>query len=204
MRSPILRLSFQGQQVPNLLSISSRNFSTYKFDSLVKWIEDEGKSLLNSPGLKDPRSRWRHCFKYLPLSYQGKNRKKMLETATVRWIGGALHGLNTRNGKYEAYAIVGGSGTGKTRFLGEMIDNWEHWRALSRKISPPGAEIPPSTLVFPISFNSSTSVTPGEEQIVDILIDTYKISREVTSTYQFPIFYFNYCLCYIFPYYSAQ
>ncbi len=138
------------------------------------------------------------------LSYQGEDRKKMLETATVKWIGGALNGLNTRNGKYEAYAIVGGSGTGKTRFLGEMIDNWDHWRDLSRKASPPGAEIPPNTLIFPISFSFSTSVTVAEELIVNLLIDTLKICREVTSIYQFPLFYLDCCLCYNFLYYRAH
>ena len=61
----------------------------------------------------------------------------MLESATVEWIGG---------------------GTGKTRFLGEMIEKWEHWRDLSRetaRASPMkhSREIPRSTSVFPISFN---------------------------------------------------
>ncbi len=203
MRFPFLRLSLLGgQRVRN--PISFRNFSTYKFDSLLKWMEDEGKYLLKSPVLKDPRSRWRHVFKYIPLSYQGEERKMMLETATVEWIGGALHGLNTSNGKYDAYAIVGGSGTGKTRFLGEMVENWEHWRDLSREANPLGAEIPPSTLIFPISFNFSTPVSAAESQIVNMLTDTFKIDREVTSIYQFPLFYFNYCLCYNFLYYRTQ
>ncbi len=201
MRSPISRLSFLGQRVPNPLPTSFRNFSTYKFNSLVKWIEEEGKSLLASPGFKDPRSRWRHCFHYIPLSYQGEERKKMLETAAIKWIGGALHGLNIKNGKIEAYAIVGGGGTGKTRFLGEMADRWEHWRDLSRETN---REIPPSTLIFPISFNFLTPVSGAEWQIVNKLTDTFKFDREVTSIYQFPLFFSYYCLYYNFQYYSTQ
>ncbi len=173
-------------------SAAHRNFSTYKYDSLVKWIEEEGKSLLASPGFKNPRTQWRRCFKYVPFKYQGDERKKMLEIATIDWIGGALHGLNTSNGKYDAYVIVGGSGTGKTRFLGEIIENWDHWRDLSieaAKADPtkPSREIPANTLIFPINFSFSTPVTNSELHIFKKLKDTHEFDNQVKSIYKYPV-----------------
>ncbi len=194
-------LNTLGQRMLGAVSTSAthRNFSTYKFDSLVKWIEEEGKSELASPGFKNPRTRWQRCFKYVPLKYQGDERKKMLEIATIEWIGGALHGLNTGNGKYDSYAIVGNSGTGKTRFLGEIIDNWDHWRALSieaAKADPtkPSREIPANTLIFPINFSFSTPVTNSELHIFKILKDTYKFDNQVNSIYEHPMTFYAYII----------
>ena len=178
-----------------------RHFSTYRFNSLIEWIEHEdgGKSLLatTTPPLttppkttylhkglfRDPRSRLESSFRYMHLPYQGDERKEMLETAAIKWIGGAFNGLNHKHGKIEAYAIVGGSGTGKTRFLGEIVEQWDRLRALSTATSETdltkaSLEIPPDTLVFPIGFNYLTPVDRIEVDIIERLLAP-KLSQEV-------------------------
>ena len=177
-----------------LFPFNGRHLSNYRFKSLIEWLEDEegGKSLLKTPPLvtpttasrptyhhkghfKDPRSSLDRSFTYIDLKFQGDERKKMLETAAIEWIGGALNGLNTKNGRFEAYVIVGGAGTGKTRFLGEIVKQWDHWRDLSAAkakadLEVPSREIPPDTLVFPIGFNFFSPVKPKEVQLINYLM----------------------------------
>ena len=111
----------------------------------------------------------------------------MLESVAIEWIGGALHGLNKTNGTNDAYAIVGGSGTGKARFLGEMVEQWDRLRALStdatraNPIGMPSREIPIDTLVFPICFNYKTSLAAYESELIAVLKTERKVKLEVTS-----------------------
>jgi hypothetical protein len=197
IRNPTLRFALSTMSSPlapktqsfaaSVLRIG-RHLSTYKFNSLVEWLEGDGKSVLLSPGFRDPRTRVGHNYNYVPLKYEGVERKKMLETVTREWIGGALHKLNVSNGKLDAYAIVGGSGTGKTRFLGEMVEQWDQLRALSaddarsNPMGTPSREIPLDTLVFPICFNFLTCVTSAERNLILFLLSGKKDDYMVTST----------------------
>lgn len=139
--------------------------------------------MLASPGFKDPRTRWRRCLPYNPLRYEGQSRVEMMETVACRWIGGALHDINMRNGTIEGYAIVGGSGTGKTRFLGEIFERWDHLRALSieaTKTNPAQpVEIPSNTLLIPLTFHSKCTVTASERDMIRALMDDFKMNLKV-------------------------
>jgi hypothetical protein len=131
---------------------------------------------------QDPRSRLNRSFAYTDLKYRGNERKEMLETAAIEWIGGGLKGLNTKGGRFEAYAIVGGRGTGKTRFLGEIVKQWDHWRDLSKakaKANPTKAsrEIPPDTLVFPIDFSDKSPMSNSELNMIKHLLKANSLSK---------------------------
>ncbi len=83
--------------------------------------------------------------------------------------------MNIANGKFEAYAIVGGPGTSKTRFLGEIVEQWDRLRALSAddtrgKRGAPSRAIPPDTLAFPIGFNFETPVTDVDRGVIDLFL----------------------------------
>ncbi len=166
-----------------------RRFSTtYKYNSLMEWLESDGKSVIGTPGYRNPRIQYNRCFKYTPLKYQGDERKKMIETTVIEWIGGAIHGLNMMNGKVDAYTIVGGSGTGKTRFLGEIFEQWDRLQALSVKqetvkaiSTMPSREIPSNTLVFPISYNSLTTMTDLEVKLIHALSDSSTVDIKVIT-----------------------
>ena len=198
MRSLIRRFASSSLLAPKTQMSSSipaaprrngRYFSTYKYkyNTLIEWLEGDGKSVLATPGYRDPRTQVDRIYSYVPLKYEGVERKQMLESVAIEWIGGALHGLNKTNGKDDAYAIVGGSGTGKTRFLGEMVEQWDRLRALStdatraNPIGMPSREIPIDTLVFPICFNYKTSLAAYESELIAVLKTERKVKLEVTS-----------------------
>ena len=50
-----------------------RYFSTYKYkyNTLIEWLEGDGKSVLATPGYRDPRSQVDRNYSYLPLKYEG-------------------------------------------------------------------------------------------------------------------------------------
>jgi hypothetical protein len=200
--------------VAPLYPLYGRHFSTYRFNSLIEWIEDKdgGRSLLATPPpttslhttylhkgfFRDPRSRLNRSFLYERLPYQGEERKEMLETAAIKWIGGALNGLNITNGKLEAYAVVGGSGTGKTRFLGEIVEQWDRLRALSaakskadpKKVS---REIPPDTLVFPIDFSYLTTEKSLEVDIINYLLEANTNQKDDYKVASLSLFILAFC-----------
>ena len=199
MRSLIRRFASSSLLAPKTQMSSSipaaprgvgRYFSTYKYkyNTLIEWLEgDAGKSVLATPGFRDPRSQVDRIYSYVPLKYEGVERKQMLESVAIEWIGGALHGLNKTNGTNDAYAIVGGSGTGKARFLGEMVEQWDRLRALStdaaraNTIGMPSREIPTDTLVFPICFNHKTVLAVSESRLITFLLTDANIILQVIS-----------------------
>jgi hypothetical protein len=192
MRPPTLRFAPSSLLAPKTQSFAAaalprigRHFSTYKYNTLIEWIEgDIGKSVLASPGFRDPRTQVDRIYTYAPLKYEGVKRKEVLEMVVSKWIGGALHKLNVTNGRIDGYAIVGASGMGKTRFLSEIVEQWDRLRALgvdvkSAEPGTPSREIPADTMVFPIGFSNSTPVIDSERDIIKFLMNKDKFGHEV-------------------------